>query len=115
MEAHGQVCGTDPCTTCESIATGLESVAQALINIGEGLTTIEPGSRLFDGMNRLMSPDVANIMRAAPFLLAAAQEWAKETACAVSPTKTAPVRGCDCWTCERVMMTRAAIAKAVGK
>jgi hypothetical protein len=65
-EAHGEICETDPCPTCDAIGSGLAAVAQSLINISEGLTTIEHGSRLEAGMARLMEPEVAALLRAAP-------------------------------------------------
>lgn len=53
------------------IGVGLAGVAQALINIGEGHTEIEAGSPVYRDMEQLMRPEVANLLNAAPELLAA--------------------------------------------
>lgn len=49
----------------------LAGVAQAVINIAEGHTTIEEGSRLDGAFRGLCEPRVANLIAAAPELLAA--------------------------------------------
>jgi hypothetical protein len=73
-ESHGEICESDPCTMCDGISSGLAAVAQSLINISEGLTTIEKGSQLYSGMELLMEPRLAALVRAAPDLLEALKQ-----------------------------------------
>lgn len=49
---------------------------------------------------------------AASELLEELEEWANNTNCPIHPGVLAPHNECECWACERVRSSRAAIKKA---